>query len=32
MLFSHLVFQKYRTLSEGGILTFKDLIDNKIIL
>ena len=23
---------KYKTLSEGGILTFKDLIDNKIIL
>ena len=23
---------KYKTLSECGILTFKDLIDNKIIL
>ena len=23
---------KYKTLSEDGILTFKDLIDNKIIL
>ena len=32
MLFSHFSVLKYTTLSEEGILTFRDLIDNKIIL